>query len=62
MMKDNDLDPRIPLIKAARILGLHPITLRRWIDRGLLVCEQNPGRGRIYIRESELMKVIKKKA
>src|SRR3972149_2911713 len=43
-------DEWLNLSEAARILGVHPSTLRTWADRGELPAHRTPGRHRRFLR------------
>ncbi len=46
----NRLDPLLPLKEAARLLNVHPATLRRWADNGDIVAVLTPGGHRRFPR------------
>ena len=46
-------DPFLPLSAAARQIGKHPSTLKRWVLEGLIVAVQLPS-GRFQIRQSQV--------
>lgn len=41
----------LTLGQAARVLGIHPTTLRRWTDEGVLPCLRTPGGHRRFLQE-----------
>lgn len=41
---------RIPSREAAALLGVHPDTLKRWVEAGRLTCWRTPGGHRRYSR------------
>jgi excisionase family DNA binding protein len=52
-----ELEEHYPLRKAAEILGVHPITLRRWEKEGKIRCVRTPSVQRRFPR-SEILRLL----
>jgi len=52
-----ELEEHYPLRKAAEILGVHPITLRRWEKEGKIRCVRTPSGQRRFPR-SEILRLL----
>ena len=52
-----ELEEHYPLRKAAEILGIHPITLRRWEKEGKIRCVRTPSGQRRFPR-SEVLRLL----
>jgi len=53
----HELEEHYPLRKAAEILGVHPITLRRWEKEGKIHCIRTPSGQRRFPR-SEILRLL----
>lgn len=56
---NSELEEHYPLRKAAEILGVHPITLRRWEKEGKIRCIRTPSGQRRFPR-SEVLRLLGK--
>ncbi|MGB9866278.1 MAG: IS607 family transposase, partial [Bacillota bacterium] len=52
-----ELEEHYPLRKAAEILGVHPVTLRRWEKEGRIRCIRTPSGQRRFPR-SEILRLL----
>ena len=60
-MKKLKKDKIITLKEACEILGCHPNTLRKWDNKGFLKAIRFGTRGDRHYRESDILKLLKKK-
>jgi putative resolvase len=52
-----EMEEHYPLRKAAEILGVHPVTLRRWEKEGKIRCIRTPSGQRRFTR-SEVLRLV----
>lgn len=57
----SDDDRRVALGEGARLIGVHPTTLRRWANDGLVPCTRTP-RGQRRFRVGDLRAVLEGQA
>ena len=49
-MAEQTLNEWLSLQQAAKVLGIHPTTLRAWSDRGRIASQRTPGGHRRFSR------------
>lgn len=59
-MKTDSLD-RVGVTEAARALGVHPNTIRKWCDEGRIRFDTLPGSGYRRIPAEEIWRILKGK-